>query len=132
MRLGTDRLNRPDKLNRTEALRLWHGVNLAGVLADVPDLTTRQTAILMYVYLEEGPHTVRSLARQLNVTKAVITRALNTLTRYGFIVRGPDLRDKRSVLVKRTGVGARYLSEFAERICKQSNRLSKPTTAKVA
>ena len=118
MRLG------PDRLNRTEALRLWHGVNLAGVLADAPDLTTRQTAILMYVYLEEGPHTVRSLAGQLNVTKAVITRALNTLTGYGFIVRGPDLRDKRSVLVKRTGVGSRYLSEFADRICSENRRLA--------
>lgn len=126
----------PDRLNRTEALRLWHRVNLAGVLAEAPDLTTRQTAILMYVYLEEGPHTVRSLAGHLNVTKAVITRALNTLTGYGFVVRGPDLRDKRSVLVKRTGAGARYLSEFAERICSESrrlsNKISQPQTAKVA
>ncbi len=124
---------KPDKLNRMDALQLWHRVNLAGVLADSPDLTTRQTAILMYVYLEEGPHTVRSLAGKLNVTKAVITRALNTLGSYEFIMRGPDLRDKRSVLVKRTGIGSRYLSEFADRICLENRRLAhRAKTPKVA
>ncbi len=120
-------------INRMDALQLWHRVTLAGVLAVAPDLTTRQTALLMYVYLEEGPHTVRSLAGQLGVTKAVITRALNTLGSYGFIVRGPDLRDKRSVLVKRTGIGSRYLSQFADRICLENRRLAqKVKTPKVA
>ncbi len=120
-------------INRMDALQLWHRVNLAGVLAVAPDLTTRQTALLMYVYLEEGPHTVRSLAGKLNVTKAVITRALNTLGSYGFIERGPDLRDKRSVLIKRTGIGSRYLSEFADRICLENRRLAhRVKTPKVA
>lgn len=77
-------------------------------------------AIFMSVYLENGPHTVRSLAAKLSVTKAVITRALNTLNSHGFIDRGPDLRDKRSVLVKRTARGSRYLSEFGERILLES------------
>lgn len=123
-----------NKLGRAEALQLWHRVNLGSVLAAQPDLTTRQTALLMCVYLEEGPHTVRSLARQLNVTKAVITRALNTLGGYGFISRGVDLRDKRSVLIKRTGVGARYLSDFADRLQVEANTLgaSKSTPYRVA
>lgn len=117
MRVGQAR----NKLSRADALQLWHTVNLGSVLDAQPDLTTRQTALLMCVYLEEGPHTVRSLALRLNVTKAVITRALNTLERYDFTNRGPDMRDKRSVLVKRTGLGARYLSGFAERICSEAN-----------
>ncbi|MEE9273082.1 MAG: MarR family transcriptional regulator [Robiginitomaculum sp.] len=114
-----------EKLNRKEALALWHQVNLNGVLADVPDLATRQLALLTTVYLEEGPHTVRSLAEQLNVTKAVITRALNTLTGYGFVDRGPDLRDKRSVLVKRTAGGSRYLAAFSARICRAAQTLDR-------
>ena len=117
---------RQEKLNRKEALALWHRVNLNGVLAEQPDLTTRQLALLTTVYLEEGPHTVRSLAARLRVTKAVITRALNTLTRYGFIDRGPDLRDKRSVLVKRTAGGSRYLSAFSARICRAAQTLDQP------
>ena len=105
-----------DRLNRAEALQLWHRVNLGSVLAAQPDLGARQMAILTCVYLEPGAHTVRSLAARLNVTKAVITRALNTLGNHGFVERGPDPTDKRSVLVRRTALGARYLSDFAERI----------------
>lgn len=108
--------NARDRLSRAEALQLWHRVNLGSVLADQPDLTTRQLALLTCVYLEPSPHTVRSLAVRLNVTKAVITRALNTLGQYGFITRGPDPNDGRSVLVRRTGRGSRYLSDFAERV----------------
>ena len=43
-----------------------------------PDLTNRQMALLMLVYLTPGPHTVRGLAQMLGVSKPVITRALNT------------------------------------------------------
>ena len=107
---------RQDILNRAEALQLWHRVNLGSVLAAQPDLGARQMAILTCVYLEAGPHTVRSLAARLNVTKAVITRALNTLGRYKFVERGPDPTDKRSVLVRRTPHGSRFLTDFAERI----------------
>ncbi|HHL42529.1 MAG TPA: MarR family transcriptional regulator [Hellea balneolensis] len=113
-----------DKLSRSEGLRLWHRVNLGSVLADAPDLTTRQLAILTTVYLEPAPHTVRSLAARLKVTKAVITRALNTLGRHGFVSRGPDPHDKRSVVVHRTASGARYLSDFAERVRYEANALS--------
>ncbi len=105
-----------DILNRAQALQLWHRVNLGTVLASGPDLGARQMAILTCVYLESGPHTVRSLALRLCVTKAVITRALNTLGGYGFVDRGPDPMDKRSVLVRRTAIGSRYMADFAERI----------------
>lgn len=126
--------NRGDILNRAEALQLWHRVNLGSVLAAQPDLSTRQMALLTCVYLEVGPHTVRSLAARLNVTKAVITRALNTLGSYGFVDRGADPADKRSVLVHRTAQGSRYLSDFAERIRfeVQTLKTSKSGTTKVA
>ncbi len=108
---------RPGKFNRRDALSLWHRVTLGTVLASGPDLTTRQLAILTTIYLEPGPHTVRSLADQLNVTKAVITRALDTLGRYKFVSRKADPRDKRSVIIQRTGPGSTYLSQFGEQIC---------------
>lgn len=118
------RVRGQDKLSRSESLRLWHRVNLGSVLAEAPDLSTRQFAILTTVYLEPAPHTVRSLAARLQVTKAVITRALNTLGRHGFVSRGPDPRDKRSVVVHRTAIGARYLSNFAEQVRHEANTLA--------
>ncbi len=115
-----------------EALGLWHRVNLGLVLQDSPDLGARQMAILTCVYLESGPHTVRSLAARLNVTKAVITRALDTLGRYGFVTRSPDPNDKRSVIIARTARGSRYLSELAERIIVETKRVKQTNNHKVA
>ena len=54
------------------------------------------------------------------MTKAVITRAIDTLGGYRFIERVSDPRDKRSVVIKRTGPGSAYLSRFAEQICHQA------------
>ena len=118
-----------DRLSRAESLKLWHRVNLAAVLDDHADLTMRQLAIFTIIYLEDGPHTVRSLAKRIKVTKAVITRAINTLGRYGFVERAADMRDKRSVLLVRTGRGSRYLSDFSDVIRLQARSLNDTTTA---
>jgi len=67
-------------------------------------LSARQLAILMSVYLESTSHTVKSLSEKLNVTKAVVSRALDTLTKHGFVKRAPDPSDRRSVIVTRTSV----------------------------
>lgn len=117
-----------DRLNRAEALQLWHRVNLGSVLQEQPDLGARQMAILTCVYLEPGPHTVRSLAARLRVTKAVITRALDTLGRYGFVTRGPDPSDRRSVVIARTAAGSRYLADFSLRICHEARSLDTSRT----
>ena len=123
-----------DILGPAEALALWHRVNLGAVRADGPDLGARQMAVLTCVYLDAGPHTVRSLAARLDVTISPITRALDTLGRYGFVTRGPDPNDKRSVIVHRTAAGSRYLRGFAERICRETVAVksSKSSSAKVA
>ncbi|WP_315765077.1 MarR family transcriptional regulator [Sphingomonas sp. Y38-1Y] len=77
-----------------------------------PDLTNRQMALLMLVYLDEGPHTVRGLARALNVSKPVVTRALNRLGALGYLRRQRDDSDKRNIFVTRTPEGADFLAEF--------------------
>jgi DNA-binding MarR family transcriptional regulator len=103
-------------MNNKDALSLWHRITLESVLGEDPDLTSRQFALLTTVYLEAGPHTVRSLALRLNVTKAVIVRAIDTLAGHQFVARRPDPRDKRSVVIVRTARGSGYLTRFAENI----------------
>jgi DNA-binding MarR family transcriptional regulator len=117
------------KTNRLEALRIWHNVNLKTVLRSGPDLTSRQLAILTIVYLENGPHTVRSIANRLNVTKAVITRGLDTLGRQDLLARVSDPRDKRSIIIRRTGPGATYLSRFADHIASEMDGTIKSAAA---
>jgi len=110
-----------DKVSRKESLAFWHSVTLATVRSEAPDLSARQLAMLMSIYLEDGLHTVRSLARHLGVTKAAISRATDSLCKLGYIERKPDHRDKRSVILTRTPAGIHFLSEFADII--QAERL---------
>lgn len=109
-----------DRISRKESLAFWHRVTLATVRSDAPDLSARQLAMLMTIYLEDGLHTVRSLAKHLDVTKAAISRATDSLCKLGYIERKPDHRDKRSIVLARTSAGIHYLSEFADII--QSER----------
>lgn len=103
-------------LRPTQALRLWQQVTLSEVRDDAPDLTTRQTAILLSIYLDPPPHTVRGLAARLNVTKPVITRALDTMGGLKFVSRHRDEQDRRNVLVKRTVEGALYVERLGDAI----------------
>ncbi|MEM8748743.1 MAG: MarR family winged helix-turn-helix transcriptional regulator [Pseudomonadota bacterium] len=95
-----------------QALTLWHRAMLAQVRDDDPDLTTRQMAILLTIYLDPPPHTVRGLAEHLGVTKPVITRALDTMGIMGFVSRRRDERDRRNVLIQRTVKGSEYLERL--------------------
>ena len=70
-----------------ESLSAWMRALIAYVRSGEPDLTNRQMALLMLVYLTPGPLTVRGLARSLGVSKPVVTRALNTLGALGYLRR---------------------------------------------
>ncbi len=81
------------------------------VRRDGVDLSARQLGVFMTCYLNEGGHTVRGLALDLNVSKPAITRALDRLTELDFVRRKVDPSDRRSVLVQRTTKGAAFLRE---------------------
>ncbi len=112
-------------LNESEALRLWHKAAMTQVLDNVPDLTLRQTAILLTIYLDHPPHTVRALAAKLNVTKPVITRALDTMGMMKLVTRKRDPRDRRNVIIQRTVAGSLYLETLAEIIAMAAGELER-------
>ena len=93
-------------------LTKWMATLVDYVRSGEPDLTNRQMALLMVVYLDDGPHTVRGLALALNVSKPVVTRALNRLGALGYLRRQRDDTDKRNIFVARTPKGAAFLEEF--------------------
>jgi DNA-binding MarR family transcriptional regulator len=76
------------------------------------DLTARQLAVVLTCYLSDGPHTVRGLSADLNVSKPAITRALDRLGELDFIRRKVDPLDRRSVLAQRTAKGAAFLRDL--------------------
>jgi DNA-binding MarR family transcriptional regulator len=109
------------KLSAGQALALWHGITVDILRMQGPDLSTRQIAVLLTVYLEDRPHTVRELSAELHVSKPAITRALDRLCEDGLLRRKTDDKDRRSVLIQRTVKGSVFLSEIGEAIQRASD-----------
>ncbi len=111
------------ELRPSQALRLYHDLSFALVRDEDSDLSARQISVLLTVYLEPPPHTVRGLAAKLNVTKPVITRALDTMGRMELLQRRRDPADKRNVLVQRTVKGALYVEHLADLLVAKAKAL---------
>ena len=101
-------------LKAVQALDLWRGAIVESVRREAPDLSARQMALVLTVYLTPPPHTVRGLAQTLNISKPAITRALDRLGEIGLVRRKVDDTDRRSVLIQRTVKGSVFLREFGD------------------
>ena len=99
-----------------QALQLWRRATVELVRRDGPDLSVRQMALLLTVYLTSPPHTVRGTARDLGASKPAITRAVDRLAALDLLRRKTDVDDRRSILLTRTVAGSVFLSEFGELI----------------
>lgn len=113
----------PVEMKPSQALTLLKTLSLGQVRDAMPDLTTRQVAVLLTIYLEPPPHTVRGLAEKLNVTKPVITRALDTMGALDLVSRHRDDKDRRNVLVKRTVAGALYVERLGDLVIAKAREL---------
>jgi DNA-binding MarR family transcriptional regulator len=71
-------------------------------------------AVLLTVHLTDGPHTVRGLAAELNVSKPAITRALDRLGQFELARCKVDPVDRRSVLVQQTRNGSAFLRDVSQ------------------
>ncbi len=103
-------------VSELEALDIWRRTAVASVRRNAPDLSARQMALLLNVYLTPAPHTVRGLSETLKVSKPAITRAVDRLSELGMIRRKVDEDDRRSVLLQRTVKGSVFLREYGELI----------------
>ena len=113
----------PIALRPSQALRLWHDVTLDLVRDDEPDLSARQQVVLLTVYLEPPPHTVRGLAAKLGVTKPAITRALDSMGRLGLLTRRRDESDRRNVVILRTVAGALAVERLGDKVVARHKQL---------
>lgn len=98
----------------SETMLNWYRkVTVALVRDDFPDLTSRQTAVFLMVYLTDEAQTVRGLAQALMISKPAITRALDRLAEFELIRRKSDPTDRRSILVDRTVPGRNHLRSLS-------------------
>lgn len=96
------------------ALSFWHGVTATALQKMPVDLSARQTAVLLHIYLMPMPHSIKSLADDLMISKPAICRAIDALETAKLVKRIRDKQDKRNVIIQRTVKGSVYLSEFAD------------------
>lgn len=101
---------------------------VALVRRDGPDLSARQLGVFLTCYLQEGAHTVRGLAADLNVSKPAITRALDRLGELDLARRKVDPMDRRSVLVQRTLKGQAFLRDLRSIMTEAGSTTKKMTT----
>ena len=87
------------ELDPTSALEILCRAIINSVQREAPDLSARQMAVLLNVYMTEAPHTVRKLAEELRISKPAGTRALDRLGKLDFIRRKGDEFDRRNVLI---------------------------------
>src|SRR5712692_1167675 len=106
-----------------QTLRLLHDFTDALVTDDAPDLSARQLAVLLTIYLDPPPHTVRGLAAKLGVTKPVITRALDSMGKLDLVSRRRDETDRRNVVIQRTVKGALAVERLGDLLVAKARAL---------
>ena len=102
----------PTSAAAEQLVSVFRDTVVALVRRDGPDLSARQLGVFLTCYLQDGNHTVRGLAAELNVSKPAITRALDRLSELDLARRKVDPQDRRSVLVQRTLKGQAFLREL--------------------
>jgi DNA-binding MarR family transcriptional regulator len=111
------------EMRPSQALKLLHDFSFALVTGGGPDLSTRQLAVLLTIYLEPPPHTVRGLASKLGVTKPAITRALDSMGKHGLLARRRDEHDRRNVVIQRTLRGALAVEKLGDLVVARAREL---------
>jgi DNA-binding MarR family transcriptional regulator len=111
------------QMRPSQALKLLRDFSHALVTDRELDLTTRQLAVLLTIYLNPPPHTVRGLAAQLKVTKPVITRALDAMSKLDLASRRRDETDRRNVVIQRTVKGALAVKRLGDLIAAKAQEL---------
>lgn len=107
-------LPKPTPSRALKALSFWHEVTVQSLKHMPCDLSSRQIGILLSVYLEGAPHSIKSLSDALGVSKPAVCRAIDSLEKLKLVKRQRDKDDKRNVLINRTVKGSVFLSEFAD------------------
>jgi len=122
----------PDTQQADRMVGILRDTVVSLVRRDGPDLSARQLGVFLTVYLSEGPHTVRVLAADLNVSKPAITRALDRLGEFDLARRKLDPMDRRSVLVQRTVGGAALLRDLRQTMAEAQGQVALPVDRVVA
>jgi len=110
-------------LTPSQALELWRRVLIANLRVTGGDLSARQLALLLTIYMTPARRTVRGLADFLDISTPAVSRALYRLNKLGVLRRKVDRSNRRRIVVHRTVKGAVFLRDFADLVAETGRRL---------
>jgi DNA-binding MarR family transcriptional regulator len=84
---------------------------LLKVVRDGDDHTARQLALMLCLH-DSGSKTIRALAEELNVIRPVVCRGVDRLVDDHYAERLDDPADRRSVLVRLTRQGRKFVESM--------------------
>tara|TARA_Y100000996_G_C22323131_1_gene561232 strand:- start:283 stop:618 length:336 start_codon:yes stop_codon:yes gene_type:complete len=93
----------------------WLLALIEGIKKNEIDFSSRQTALFLSIYLIDENHTIRGLAKSINISKAAVSRAVNSLESLGYVRRIDDKKDSRSIIIQKTVKGKIVLDKFVSR-----------------
>ena len=121
-----------NEMTTSDALNLWHQT-IKRSLRELPyDLSQRQIGVLLSVYMSPPPHTISSIAKELDISKPAICRAVDALSMLDLLRRKKDDADRRNVFLQRTINGSVFLRDFADimvQVSKNNSHIHSENTA---
>jgi DNA-binding MarR family transcriptional regulator len=103
-------------------LHRLHDALLAINRSEVPEITLRQTAILLFCYGIDSPQTVVGLAATLIIPKEAVINNVNMLVERDLILCEYGLTPHRHLLIRTTSTGRK----FCRRMLEHARTVSRP------
>ena len=72
---------------------------------DSTGLTHTQNHVIEFLYMQQRALNIKDISIGLNITKQQLTNIISDLEAEGYLVKEPDIKDKRAVLVSLTSKG---------------------------
>jgi DNA-binding MarR family transcriptional regulator len=95
---------------------------------DSSELTHTQNHVIEFLYMQQKPLNIKDISIGLNITKQQLTNIISDLEAQGYLVKEPDIKDKRAVLVSLTSKGReienKKWTEIYQRFIKNLTRIS--------
>lgn len=92
------------------------------------ELTHIQNHVIEFLYMQQKAVNIKDISIGLNIAKQSLTHIIHQLERKGYLVKRPDERDKRAVLVSLTAKGKeqeqKKWTEMLQKLTTNLNKLS--------
>ena len=82
---------------------------------DDKDFTLNEVVVLIFLSEYSGQNTIKAISEQLNISKGLVSRSVESLRKKGFLETRTDMDDRRKILLTLLPQAQPYVQYFKER-----------------